>query len=784
MSAPSIPRPPAAGFFVDAKKGEVNELKQLLKNINVERDLKRKRDVIKKVIAYMTLGIDVSRLFTEMIMAIESKDIVIKKMVYLYLGNYAHKDPEMAIMCINSLRRECNNEDPMVRGLALRSLCNLRLESILEYVEEPVSKSLNDLSSYVRKVAVMGILKLHYLSESIVEENGWVSQLYSMLQDVDTDVVSNVLLVLNEMQLAQGGMEITQSTTMHLLNRIAEFNEWGLIVVLDLVARYDPVSEEETFAIMNLLDPVLRTANSGAVLGAIKCFMKLTQSFENLQTQIWVRAKPPLLTQVTGGSPEMQYAILKHLELILNQKAVTGVFDDEYRQLFVRYNEPPHVKHLKVDLLPLVANAVNARDIATELSEYVTDVDAELSKRAIAALGRIAIRIETVSAEMVQNLMSLVDLDIPYVRSEALIHSTNAIRIHPETRSYVLPSLSKCLRKIDGPEARSLMIWVIGEYCTEITEAPYMLEAIIDEYDEEQSVLVKLQLITATMKTFFQRAPETQSMLGRLLKAAINDTTDQDVHDRALLYYRLLNADLDVATKIFSSEENFDNLEFTEKRISEKRNKILKEFNTLAVVFQQPSSQFVDEKYQLRLDNIPMKDDTFEFSGASYGSAPVAQNGDTSIGTGNLLDMCDSNESTENANPALISSGSTPKRLVLSNSTSLAPPEFQALWVSLVETYNGQVCRSQMVNSDEIAGVCSKANMSVIASGPLPSGEGSKLFLYGQELDNSSLLSTDGISFLLQLLVMQSGEVHAMIKTTSTEPGDADRFVELLRSIF
>ena len=57
-----------AGYFVDQKKGEVNELKALLKNINVERDVQKKRDVIKKVIAYMTLGIDVSRLFTDMVM--------------------------------------------------------------------------------------------------------------------------------------------------------------------------------------------------------------------------------------------------------------------------------------------------------------------------------------------------------------------------------------------------------------------------------------------------------------------------------------------------------------------------------------------------------------------------------------------------------------------------------------------------------------------------------------------------------------------------------------------
>ena len=77
-----------------------------MKNFNVEKDIKRKREIIKKVIAYMTLGIDVSRLFTEMIMAIETKDIVIKKMVYHYLCTYAQSNPEMAIMCINSLRRD------------------------------------------------------------------------------------------------------------------------------------------------------------------------------------------------------------------------------------------------------------------------------------------------------------------------------------------------------------------------------------------------------------------------------------------------------------------------------------------------------------------------------------------------------------------------------------------------------------------------------------------------------------------------------------------------------
>ena len=93
--------PPGGGqpYFVDQKKGEVNELKavskislfpaahiqllsQLLRNINVERDAKRKREIIKKVIAYMTLGIDVSRLFSEMVMV--STPIIINQQLSMY----------------------------------------------------------------------------------------------------------------------------------------------------------------------------------------------------------------------------------------------------------------------------------------------------------------------------------------------------------------------------------------------------------------------------------------------------------------------------------------------------------------------------------------------------------------------------------------------------------------------------------------------------------------------------------------------------------------------------
>jgi AP-4 complex subunit beta-1 len=72
----ATPYPPQGGgppdatlpdsYFIESRKGEINELRNLLRGFASERDPQRKRDIIKKVIAYMTLGIDVSRLFSEM----------------------------------------------------------------------------------------------------------------------------------------------------------------------------------------------------------------------------------------------------------------------------------------------------------------------------------------------------------------------------------------------------------------------------------------------------------------------------------------------------------------------------------------------------------------------------------------------------------------------------------------------------------------------------------------------------------------------------------------------
>lgn len=181
-------------LLLHSRKSEVTDLKTQLRQLAGSRASgvdDSKRELFKKVISYMTIGIDVSSLFGEMVMCSATSDIVLKKMCYLYVGNYAKGNPDLALLTINFLQRDCKDEDPMIRGLALRSLSSLRVENLVEYLVGPLASGLKDNNSYVRIVAVMGVLKLFHISAATCVDADFPATLkHLMLHDTDTQVKS------------------------------------------------------------------------------------------------------------------------------------------------------------------------------------------------------------------------------------------------------------------------------------------------------------------------------------------------------------------------------------------------------------------------------------------------------------------------------------------------------------------------------------------------------------------------------------------------------------------
>ena len=125
-------------FFTTTKKGEIHEIKEALHH----PDKNRKMEAVKKTIAAMTVGKDVSMLFTDVVNCMQTGNVELKKLVYLYLINYAKSSPDLAILAVNTFRRDANDPNPLIRALAVRTMGCIRVDRISEYLCEPLRRCL------------------------------------------------------------------------------------------------------------------------------------------------------------------------------------------------------------------------------------------------------------------------------------------------------------------------------------------------------------------------------------------------------------------------------------------------------------------------------------------------------------------------------------------------------------------------------------------------------------------------------------------------------------------
>ncbi|XP_074119205.1 AP-4 complex subunit beta-1 [Sminthopsis crassicaudata] len=558
----------------------VKELKKALCNPHIQADRPRYRNVIQRVIRHMTQGVDMSSIFMEMVKASATVDIVQKKLVYLYMCTYAPLKPDLALLAINTLCKDCSDPNPMVRGLALRSMCGLRMPGVQEYIQQPILNGLRDKASYVRRVAVLGCAKMYNLHGDSEVDGALVNELYSLLRDQDPIVVVNCLRALEEILKHEGGVVINKPIAHHLLNRMPDLDQWGQAEVLGFLLRYQPRSEEELFAILNLLDSSLQSSSPAVVMAATKLFLVLAKEFPHVQTDVLVRVKGPLLTACSSESRELCFAALCHVRRIL--RSLPGHFSSHYKKFFCSYSEPHYIKLQKVEVLCELVNDENVQQVLEELRDYCTDVSADLAQAAIFAIGGIA---RTYTDQCVQILTELLVLRQEHITSAVVQTFRNLVWLCPQCTEAVCQALPGCEENIQDSEGKQALIWLLGVHGETIPNAPYVLEDFVESVKAETFPAVKMELLTALLRLFLSRPAECQDMLGRLLYYCIEEEKDMAVRDRGLFYYRLLLTGIDEVKRILCSPKSDPSLGLLEDQAERPVSSWVSEFNTLVPMY-------------------------------------------------------------------------------------------------------------------------------------------------------------------------------------------------------
>lgn len=444
-----------------------------------------RKQAIKRVIANMTVGKQMEGLFPDVLINMQTDDLEQKKLVYLYLMNYAKTQPELVILAVNTFvkvragrvlislpsqrsqspSRVQDSEDPnpLLRALAIRTMGCLRADKIIDYLSDPLRKCLRDENPYVRKTAAICVAKLYDLKPSLAVDNGFIEQLQEMVSDSNPmvraptaaahpmarslpllQVVANAVVALTEIQEAAGSDErilvLDSQTVNRLLIALGECTEWGRVALLNSVAEYRPADEKEAEHICERVIPQFQHANGSVVLAAVKVCAALHSPRKRLLTSQC--PQQVIMIQIAAVSrAEFVKNILRKMapplvtlvsaapeiqwvalrNINLILQRQPDILQNEMRVFFCKYNDPPYVKVEKLAIMVKLASERNVDTFLSELKEYASEVDVDFVRKAVRAIGQCAIKIEAAAERCIHVLLDLIATRVSYVVQESIV---------------------------------------------------------------------------------------------------------------------------------------------------------------------------------------------------------------------------------------------------------------------------------------------------------------------------------------------------------------------------
>ena len=194
--------------------------------------------------------------------------------------------------------QDAEDPNPLIRALAIRTMGCIRVDKMVDYMEEPLRKTLRDESPYVRKTAAICVAKLFDLNPSLCLENGFLETLQDLIGDPNPMVVANAVTALAEIGAAAPetkALQITPTTLKKMLMALNECTEWGRVTILTTLADYRATDVKEAEHICERVSPQFQHVNPSVVLAAVKAvFLHMRYINSDASRSYLKKMAPPL----------------------------------------------------------------------------------------------------------------------------------------------------------------------------------------------------------------------------------------------------------------------------------------------------------------------------------------------------------------------------------------------------------------------------------------------------------------------------------------------------------
>ncbi|KAK7116839.1 AP-3 complex subunit beta-2-like isoform X2 [Littorina saxatilis] len=554
--------PASSGFFTtDFKKHE--DLKQMLDS---NKDA-LKLEAMKRVVGMVAKGKDASELFPAVVKNVVSKNLEIKKLVYVYLTRYAEEQQDLALLSISTFQRALKDPNQLIRASALRVLSSVRVIVIAPIMMLAIKEAVMDMSPYVRKTAAHAIPKLYGLDPETKDQ--LIEVLERLLGDKTTLVAGSAIQAFEE--ICPERIDLIHKNYRKLCNLLVDVEEWGQVVIINTLTRYartqfiNPNSgemaeeeerpfyessgkedegeeeeegkgegDQETKKAPYIMDPdhrlllrqakpLLNSRNSAVV-------MAVAQLYHHCAPKAEVGTVAKSLIRLLRSHQELQYVVLSNVATMTTKRK--GMFEPYLKSFYVRSSDPLHIKLLKLEILTNLATETNISTILREFQTYVTSSDKDFAAATIQAIGRCASTISEVTDTCLNGLVHLMSNRDEAVVAESVVVIKKLLQMRPSEHKAIICHMARMVDKITVPMARASILWLIGEYSERVPKiAPDVLRKLAKSFVNEEDI-VKLQVLNLATKLCITNPKQCKLLCQYVLSLAKYDQ-NYDIRDRS-----------------------------------------------------------------------------------------------------------------------------------------------------------------------------------------------------------------------------------------------------------
>uniref|UniRef100_A0A8C8EUB9 AP-3 complex subunit beta n=1 Tax=Oncorhynchus tshawytscha TaxID=74940 RepID=A0A8C8EUB9_ONCTS len=521
-----------------------------------------KLDAMKRIIALIATGKNASELFPAVVKNVASKNIELKKLVYVYLVRYAEEQQDLALLSISTFQRALKDPNQLIRASALRVLSSIRVPIIVPIMMLAIKEAASDMSPYVRKTSAHAIQKLYSLDPD--QKEHLIEVIDKLLKDKSTLVAGSVVMAFEE--VCPDRIDLIHKNYRKLCNLLVDVEEWGQVVIITMLTRYartqftSPWKEDGLFdensetafyesdekktkngdekksymmdpdhrLLLRNTKPLLQSRNTAVVVSVAQLYWHLAPKHEvGVITKSLVR----LLR-----SHSLFYIMKYHYGFMFSRQ---GMFEPYMKSFYVRSTDATHIKSLKLEILTSLANEANISTILREFQTYVKSQDKQFAAGTIQAIGRCATNISEVTDTCLQGLVLLLSNRDETVVAESVVVIKKLLQTQPTQHSDIIKHMAKLFDNIAVPMARASILWLMGEYCERVPQiAPDVLRKMAKSFTSEEDI-VKLQTVNLAAKLYLTNSKQTKLLTQYILNLGKYDQ-NYDIRDRTRFIRQLI----------------------------------------------------------------------------------------------------------------------------------------------------------------------------------------------------------------------------------------------------